>query len=271
MSAAGSYRCTICRRFAAPSLNGVLKHIGTIHSHEPHFRVVCGVNDCPKAYNNYHSFRKHLRRKHPEYIQTSRPSITQTNQFCSLDEDEFQESEVPYRSEFSSTQFLLKCKEVGQIPQGVLNDLISDITLLVNNSLESMSSEVRATLESNNICVEDIAGLEGALQADSFRKPFKGLESEYLQKKAFHSLGVVVSVIILFQIAILMMFGNVIIQQPVERVLGSSFGNSSSSRHRFKLTSDCAYDIPLKESLQQLLSNTLVFKEVYYYINLVFA
>ncbi len=57
------------------------------------------------------------------------------------------------------------------------------------------------------------------------------------------------------------------LQQPVERILGSSFGESSSSRHRFKLKSDCAYDIPLKESLQQLLSNDLVFKEVNYYIN----
>ncbi len=55
------------------------------------------------------------------------------------------------------------------------------------------------------------------------------------------------------------------LQQPVERILGSSFGESSSSRHRFKLKSDCAYDIPLKESLQQLLSNDLVFKEVNYY------
>ncbi len=191
------YRCTICQHYAASSVNAVLRHIGTVHSHEPHFRVVCGVDGCPKAYSNYHSFRKHLRRKHSEFILTSRPSITQTNEFCSLEEDEeVQDSDIPCWSKFNSTQFLLKCKEVGQMSQGVLNDLISDITLLVENSLESISSKVRSTLECSNIAVEDVDGLEDALQARCFRKPFEGLESEYLQKKAFHSLGLVVGLII---------------------------------------------------------------------------
>ena len=31
---------------------------------------------------------------------------------------------------------------------------------------------------------------------------------------------------------------------------------------RFKFCSDCAYDVPLEQSLQQLLSNTTVFDEV---------
>ncbi len=57
----------------------------------------------------------------------------------------------------------------------------------MENSLESISSKVRSTLECSNIAVE---GLEDALQACCFHKPFEGLESEYLQKKSISFIGI---------------------------------------------------------------------------------
>lgn len=54
------YACSLCHTFSAKSMSTVLRHIGSVHAHEPNFHIVCGVNGCSRAYYNYHSFRKHL-------------------------------------------------------------------------------------------------------------------------------------------------------------------------------------------------------------------
>ena len=59
------YTCSMC---TAANMSVILRHIGTVHSHQAGFRVVCGIRDCPRTYDNYHSFRKHLRRKHIETL-----------------------------------------------------------------------------------------------------------------------------------------------------------------------------------------------------------
>ena len=123
-----------------------------------------------------------------------RPPGSPTYEFCSLEEDldVCQDNDVNCWSKNSCIQFLLIFKEVGQMPQGVISDLQSDITMLVENALDALSSNVRGFLEQNNVVVEGIDGLQDILQASDLRKPFEGLESEYLQKRAFHSLGLVV-------------------------------------------------------------------------------
>ncbi len=128
-------------------MDGILKHSGIVHSHQPNFRVVCGIDGCPKAYSNYHSFRKHLRRKHNETVLELRPPGSRTYEFCSLEEDleVSQDNDMNYWSKYSCIQFLciqflLKCKEVGQMPQGVINDLQCDITMLVENALDTLQA-----------------------------------------------------------------------------------------------------------------------------------
>ena len=49
-------------------MDAVLRHIGSVHSHQAGFEVVCGIQGCPRTYKNYHSFLKHLRRKHLEAV-----------------------------------------------------------------------------------------------------------------------------------------------------------------------------------------------------------
>lgn len=42
----------------------VLRHIGAVHSYEPHFQVQCGIDSCPKTYKKYTSWRKHILHQH---------------------------------------------------------------------------------------------------------------------------------------------------------------------------------------------------------------
>ena len=48
-------------------------------------------------------------------------------------------------------------------------------------------------------------------------------------------------------------------QEPTERKLGTTL---KRTRRRLRLVDECAYDIPLKESLTQLLSNDILLDEV---------
>lgn len=38
--------------------------IGVVHSSEPNFKLDCGIEGCTRSYDNYYSYRKHLRKKH---------------------------------------------------------------------------------------------------------------------------------------------------------------------------------------------------------------
>ena len=60
------YPCSICKQFSSINTSGGLRHIGVVHSYEANFYLTCGIDGCPWNYHNYHSFRKLVRRHHPQ-------------------------------------------------------------------------------------------------------------------------------------------------------------------------------------------------------------
>ena len=53
-------RCPLCDWFAGPTLKTVVLHIGRYHAHQSGFSICCGTSGCPRTYNKFHSYRKHL-------------------------------------------------------------------------------------------------------------------------------------------------------------------------------------------------------------------
>ena len=69
MCAAKKFYCQICRKFSRRCYLGVLQHIRVVHSFEPDFHILCGLdNDCPATYTVYESFRSHVYKKHRELL-----------------------------------------------------------------------------------------------------------------------------------------------------------------------------------------------------------
>ena len=60
------YVCQLCDHFASVDLRrfGVISVL-SMHSHQSGFSVLCGIDGCPRTYRNYHSFRRHIKQKHP--------------------------------------------------------------------------------------------------------------------------------------------------------------------------------------------------------------
>ena len=85
------YVCPLCGQFARTSYQGVLRHIGEVHSFNPNFHITCslGPEKCPETYTKYESFRSHIYRKHREELKTS--------SFChgELVQDDTNDTETP--------------------------------------------------------------------------------------------------------------------------------------------------------------------------------
>lgn len=58
------FDCSICRRFAAPTFGGLLRHIRSEHTLDPRFMKRCGINDCPRTFKKFESWRSHVYRHH---------------------------------------------------------------------------------------------------------------------------------------------------------------------------------------------------------------
>ena len=186
-----SVSCWICRKYAAPTLKAVIRHIGAVHAHDPNFHICCGINGCSRVYTVFHSFRRHFYRKH-RHVETLETlgnlSITDEAHF---DNDYTEESNVALMSDPSpmdmkrqAALFLLKAKEIHKVSQTALDGLIPDLTILFN---QYYHSEVKCKFP-------DLVN-ESESQEDF--DPFQGLHSKYLQEKYFkETLHIVVCLVL---------------------------------------------------------------------------
>lgn len=147
------------------SMASVLRHIGSVHSFEPNFHVSCGINDCPRTYENYHSFRKHLNRHHPECLKPSSSSTGSSediNHLIHVDgeqpEDEtiteIEQSATNRKSEHHNALFIVKLEEIFKIPQTLSLDDIAGIVSrsISNRTFLMLCIEIILTLKVLMVC-----------------------------------------------------------------------------------------------------------------------
>lgn len=79
--------------------------------------------------------------------------------------------------------FLLKTTAVNKVSKTALNDLIGDITLLLERKTAKLQKDFIATLASKSIEFDD--DFAGIFKNPSLTTPFEGLQSKYMRKKFF--------------------------------------------------------------------------------------
>ena len=93
----------------------------------------------------------------------------------------------------STAMFLMKTKEVNGVSQRALNELVEDVTLMVERTVDTVKSEVEQVLLRNGIN-EKLDGFDDVFEIEWLRHPFRGLHSEFRQHEKFKELfGLVVS------------------------------------------------------------------------------
>ena len=191
------YVCCVCHKFAAPRYTSVLRHIGSVHSCEPHLHLTCGIEGCPRTYSSYRCFRKHIRSQHREFLdQTSDEQLTDSFNLADTDSDpesSFQSNQSASPQEVVTAQepfstraaalFLLKAKEKHRISQIALNGLVGDFSEILSSTVKSVGLSVKECLQTANCSSETISRVEVVF--NNYRNPFQDLQTAYLQQKYY--------------------------------------------------------------------------------------
>ena len=153
--------CWICYDFSGTSLRRVVQHIHSVHSHDANFRVVCGINGCPKRYK--HIYRHHKAEIHKPNINISLDSTVHTheediqledfalNQVLVNNEGDDVNKQDPVIQKKVAALFLLKLKEIHKVSQTALLGIVDDINELVQHRIQSIEIEVMLYLSSNGV------------------------------------------------------------------------------------------------------------------------
>lgn len=196
-----SWSCPLCYSFAAVTMKGVTRHIGAVHSHEANFHVTCGIEGCPRTYSNFHSYKKHLYKKHRDILEVDDSTVgsacldsvgynTQIESDSVITQAEPQQH--PQHRKRESALFLLKAANVCKVSNSSLDIQIGDVSLLLENQIRSVQAELSAVLLEKGIQFD--ADLLAVFQRTSLTAPFHGLDSNYLRTKFYReSMGLLVS------------------------------------------------------------------------------
>ena len=224
--------CWLCHKFASNSFKAVIRHIRAVHSFDPSFEIVCGINGCPRTYTKFNSYKKHLTRKHLDVYDPRMSRISSTcrtvdsshsgapheadhddltrlpQQECAsgphidsivdnIEESSESSNEMSFaNSEKLAALFLLKMKEVYKLSQSSVDCLTTDMSEMLQKHDHSLKLKVKDLLSSSGIKVENYPQIVQFLshQDEELADPFKGLQSKFLQEKYFHeNLALIVS------------------------------------------------------------------------------
>lgn len=188
--------CWICHRFTAPSLKAVLSHIAAVHAHDHAFHTTCGIDGCLRSYSNFFSFKKHVYRKHREYL-TAPPQLAQADK--DLEESDSCQSPAPdtnlpedgnpelpggetnsiAEKKRQSALFILRTKLVCKMSQTAINDILPSVSALLENKLHYLQNELEKIL--STVPAEYVDSVNMLFQSPEISEPFHGLETRHKQ------------------------------------------------------------------------------------------
>ena len=94
---------------------------------------------------------------------------------------EMPESQVSRK--VSAALFIMKAKEVNKISQSSLNVLLQDVTMMLEQKISKLETDVCRALATRGIEMD--AELQSLFRKPELVKPFQGIDTEYLQRKFF--------------------------------------------------------------------------------------
>lgn len=179
----------------------MIKHLSSLHAHEPFFR--CMESECLRSFHNINSFAKHRKKEHfCPVISVNSPIMEPVllNEIRSIELDdgaivgtsytkENSNLDIPCTKNIDSVaskieiihpeyklQYLAKLHSYGDVPRSRVVNIVNDTSDFISEEIESIIID----LKNCNLMNDD---LEKKL--NERKRPFKSLETEFLQFKAF--------------------------------------------------------------------------------------
>ncbi len=199
--------CPLCPRERTSalqlSLREYLKHIQLFHSHQPGFRITCGISGCARTFQNFLTFRCHISAFHrddPEPTNQTDGQGTDNGSHEDHDSDpEDPDGELSEGSsekadltnpmpvlQTSSALFLMKIKEELKLTQTAIQGIVEGVTGITQTRLSILQTEVNNVLEASGVSASSISGLDDLFDQDGvFGRPFLGMETQHQQHKYY--------------------------------------------------------------------------------------
>lgn len=206
--------CNMCNA-VLDNFSLLISHFKRVHTEDPNFFVLCGINGCGKTYKTFYGYRSHLSRTHKELLQIAHEvrqpqDFVQDIEIVEPDGDVFGEEPLSDEDEdnppgeqlrCTSAAYLLQIKETHNLSQKALDDIVQGTNTLVSAAVKSVCVNIANQLQNN---ADDDDEEEGGLQNLTWQalfeqnsketSPFQDLETESKQRQAFKEMfGLVVS------------------------------------------------------------------------------
>ncbi len=186
-------QCPLCADFSAPSLQLLLRHIGSVHASREGFKITCGVELCRTTFRSFKRFKAHLKSKHKLLGSEDEPEATdidqsfpdnpsEDNDGLPDDQDMYTQSDPQLEQLKRRAMWILKVKEKRKLTQSTLEEILQDVTELFTDLVTQLGERVAATLQSAGRTAVEIPGLlELFSDKSEFCQPFQHLNTYHRQ------------------------------------------------------------------------------------------
>lgn len=203
------FRCTSCS-YRCEIVIDLIKHLFSVHSVEPNFFFVCGINGCLHAFKcgaSFSSFKTHATRKHQGWQDNLTHSIHSFSSLYALLSDQQHESQMmstttvvadtgnqsdqcssdsdsePIELVPESVQPLLQIPNLHS-PSSLSNPMGGNPERVAAMFLLTLQEKYKVSQAAINFCVGSINSIVEAVSSDSLDL-FANLKTDYLQTKYY--------------------------------------------------------------------------------------
>lgn len=186
---ASTFHYNLCDEHETTTLQKLLNHKKRFHGSDPNFHVICGVNGRCKTYRKFVSYRNHLIRKHNITRQNNCEANIDNGELLDEEDDPLFDPEQEELDRSLNEEDirrlnalgLLKFKEMGRVPQTVVNTFVESSTQIVQNSIDLLRSGVLEKLFASGVDDTTINDVRELFKDGFIRHPFQGIDKEPLQ------------------------------------------------------------------------------------------
>ena len=187
------FLCPICYRFASLKFKGILRHIGSVHSNDANFNVVCGVTSCPRTFKTFHAYKKHLYRSHRDecgldFCKSNDSQLDDSTASLIDENTEIEDchtgdstgTEITKPPQLQSALLIMKLKQKYKLSQVALNAVTDEVTDLVQSKLISLEQKLHNVL--GGVLTNEQLDI---MKQQDLTNPFGGLRNAYQQEAYF--------------------------------------------------------------------------------------
>ncbi len=185
----GKVTCWLCNRFSYATHKGLFRHMAAVHSCDPNFHIVCGLEGCSRNYTNFYSFKRHVYRNHRAVVgkDLRTPSAHEDDDdvqtICNSGVDPSLSLHSNDDERRSVAGFVMKSRAVYKTTEAHLSSIIDDFSALLDRTADYAKQKMLDVAKKFDLPATVSDELTKVFDSPAITQQFAGFETKYLQDK----------------------------------------------------------------------------------------